>query len=40
MNRCAWCGCIIKGFSNEISRIEYGISRLCEDCQDEVFEID
>lgn len=34
---CAACGKEAKDFRNDLSRQEYAISMLCQDCQDEVF---
>jgi len=34
---CVACGKAVGEFRNEISRIEYGISRMCQKCQDSVF---
>jgi len=40
--RCAWCGAskakIQDGFRNELSRNEYQISALCQECQDQTFQ--
>ena len=40
--RCAWCGAskakIQDGFKNDLSRNEYQISALCQQCQDETFQ--
>ena len=34
---CVSCGCYAKVFRDEISRREYFISGLCQQCQDETF---
>lgn len=34
---CSYCGSTIKGFKDELSKKEYKISGLCQNCQDEVF---
>jgi hypothetical protein len=34
---CALCGEEATEFDNEISKREYGISRMCQVCQDKVF---
>lgn len=34
---CVTCGGGITGFRNEISRREYQISGMCQECQDSVF---
>jgi len=38
-NKCPFCGEVIylNGFKDELSKKEYGISGLCQKCQDEVF---
>ena len=36
-NQCVKCGELATNFSDEISRKEYGISGLCQCCQDEIF---
>ena len=38
--RCAVCGQLIYNFRNELSRKEYGISGMCQSCQDSVFGVD
>ena len=35
-NQCVKCGELATNFSDEISRKEYGISGLCQCCQDEI----
>lgn len=35
---CVFCGNEIEGFKNAISKKEYEISGLCQNCQDKVFE--
>lgn len=37
--RCVDCKKPVEGFRNEISKREYRISGLCQECQDSVFEI-
>jgi hypothetical protein len=37
VGKCAGCGGEAKDFRNDLSRQEYGISMLCQNCQDEVF---
>ena len=34
---CVVCGGDANVFTDELSRKEYGISRLCQECQDKVF---
>jgi len=34
---CTWCKKDVFGFKDELSRTEYGISGLCQECQDAVF---
>ena len=34
---CVTCGAPIGEFRDELSRKEYGISGMCQDCQDSVF---
>jgi hypothetical protein len=34
---CISCGCDANHFRDDLSRKEYGISKLCQDCQDKVF---
>jgi len=34
---CATCGCEVREFRDELSRVEYGISGMCQECQDDVF---
>ena len=37
-NKCAWCEVkYVPEFRDELSRKEYRISALCQQCQDEVF---
>ena len=38
-NKCPFCAKIVNdsGFRNELSRREYHISGLCQECQDSVF---
>lgn len=36
-NTCACCGGPADHFDNALSQQEYGISRMCRRCQDEVF---
>ena len=36
-NQCVKCGELATDFSDEISRKEYGISGLCQCCQDGIF---
>ena len=36
-NQCVKCGELAADFSDEISRKEYGISGLCQCCQDMIF---
>ena len=35
---CAWCGQKVKEFKDELSKEEFAISGLCQDCQDDVFD--
>lgn len=37
--KCPFCGCdpIEKGFRDELSKREFEISGLCQDCQDDTF---
>ena len=35
--KCAWCEQQIVGFDNELSLKEFGISGLCNDCQNATF---
>ena len=35
--RCAMCAHTLTEFKNEISKKEYSISGMCQDCQDEIF---
>lgn len=39
-DKCATCGKDTKEFRNEISRREYTISGMCQECQDSVFGVD
>lgn len=34
---CPTCGEKVEGFKDELSRREFGISGLCQQCQDETF---
>ena len=34
---CVWCKNPVDGFRDALSRKEYGISGLCQSCQDKVF---
>lgn len=34
---CYWCGEIITGFRDELSKKEYTISGFCQKCQDDTF---
>lgn len=36
--RCTWCGEPVGEFRDALSRKEYGISGLCQKCQDKVFD--
>jgi hypothetical protein len=36
-NICNWCRGDVIGFADDISAVEYGISGLCQKCQDDVF---
>ena len=40
--RCSWCGDskakVQDGFKNELSKEEYQLSALCQECQDETFQ--
>ena len=38
-NRCACCAYPITEFSDALAEKEYGISGMCQDCQDKVFGI-
>ena len=42
LGRCSWCGAskakIQDGFRNDLSRNEYQISALCQECQDQTFQ--
>lgn len=38
--RCAACGQFVYSFRDELSRKEYGISGMCQNCQDSVFGVD
>ena len=35
--KCPMCGKEITGFRDELSEQEYGISGMCQECQDQVF---
>jgi len=35
--RCTWCGKDVFEFRDALSRKEYGISGLCQECQDKTF---
>lgn len=37
---CVCCGASAKVFRDDLSRREFGISRLCQSCQDSVFDND
>jgi len=37
-NKCATCNQNIGEFRDEISKKEYGISGMCQDCQDSIFQ--
>ena len=37
---CVMCGNDANHFDNELSRREYGISGMCQSCQDGVFKVD
>lgn len=37
---CVTCGGPVGEFRNELSRKEYGISGMCQKCQDSVFGVD
>ena len=37
-NKCATCGQNVGEFKDEISAKEYGISGMCQDCQDSFFQ--
>ena len=37
-NKCTTCGNPITQFKNEISKKEYSISGMCQNCQDSVFD--
>jgi len=39
-NVCVTCGGPVSEFRNELSRKEYGISGMCQNCQDEIFGVD
>lgn len=34
---CTFCGCDAHDFKNEVSKVEYQISGLCQECQDDAF---
>jgi len=34
---CVTCGKKVEGFKDQLSQKEYGISGVCQDCQDSVF---
>ena len=34
---CAWCGQAANSFRDALSKKEFGISGMCQGCQDEVF---
>ena len=36
-NICVCCGSLAVSFRDELSRKEYGISGMCQECQDSVF---
>lgn len=36
-DKCPTCGMPVGGFRDELSRKEYGISGMCQACQDSVF---
>lgn len=36
-NVCVTCGNKVEGFRDELSKKEFGISGMCQDCQDSVF---
>jgi len=36
-NVCTWCGSQVKEFSDSLSRKEYMISGMCQECQDRAF---
>lgn len=36
-SKCATCGKDVTGFRDDLSRREYSISGMCQDCQDSVF---
>lgn len=38
MSECVFCHNVIIGFKDNISATEFGISGLCQECQDKVFE--
>lgn len=38
LGKCATCGKPIYGFKDRLSKKEYGISGMCQECQDSVFE--
>lgn len=38
MSECVFCGNEICGFKDKISVVEFGISGLCQECQDKTFE--
>tara|TARA_R110002167_G_scaffold296389_1_gene500829 strand:- start:27 stop:257 length:231 start_codon:yes stop_codon:yes gene_type:complete len=35
--RCAFCAHVLTEFKDDISKKEYSISGMCQDCQDETF---
>lgn len=37
---CPMCGKEIKGFKDELSKKEFSISGMCQDCQNSVFGVD
>jgi len=37
---CVMCGGPVEGFRDELSQREYGISGMCQNCQDSVFGVD
>lgn len=39
-NVCVTCGGPVEGFRDELSQREYGISGMCQNCQDSVFGVD
>lgn len=37
---CPTCGCEVGQFKDKLSELEFEISGMCQDCQDEVFDND